>query len=72
MNEPMLPVGPEDLGEELGDTLLCPQCHHVHQIEYGDRILEDGTKIPTKILAFYKCPETKKTYLAGIDGRRLK
>ena len=41
-----------------------------HKIEYGEEVLKDGKKVPSKFLAFYEC--YGKSYLAGIDGKLLK
>lgn len=65
----MLAVGANELGEELGDTYHCPRCGEEHPIEYGEKILDDGSRIPAKTIAFVRCND--KIYLAGIDGRTL-
>lgn len=54
---------------DLGDFILCPHCQNRHLIKYGNKVLSDGTKEPTKLLAFYRCGD--KTYLAGIDGKNI-
>lgn len=65
----MLVIGADELHEPLGDTVECPQCGQQHSIEYGEEVLKDGTRKPSKLLAFYKCGD--KAYLAGINGLAL-
>ena len=66
----MLIVGNDELGEKLEYKYSCQKCGGEHEIIYGKKKLEDGTWIKTKMMSFYKCGD--KTYLAGIDGRKLK
>ena len=54
---------------QLGDVVECPQCGQKHTVEYGEEVLKDGTKKPSKLLAFYSCGD--KSYLAGINGFAL-
>ena len=67
----MISFGNDELNEapELGITIDCPHCGKVHEIQYGQEILPDGTYQDSKALAFYTCGE--KTYLAGIDGKNI-
>jgi hypothetical protein len=65
----MLAIGVDELKEPLGDTIQCPQCGGTHEVMYGEKVLPDGTKEPSKLLAFYKCGE--HSYLCGIDGRAI-
>ena len=65
----MLAIGADELHEPLSDAVECPQCGQQHSIEYGEEVLKDGTRKPSKLLAFYKCGD--KTYLAGINGLAL-
>ncbi len=58
--------------EEVGNEAICPNCEGNHTVEYGDRVLEDGTKIPSKSLAFVKCDKNKALYLVGLNGKLLK
>lgn len=53
----------------IGTEITCPHCGEIHAIRYGDKILKDGTKQPSKLLAFYTCGG--KSYLAGIDGKNI-
>lgn len=66
----MLAIGNNELGEKLGDTIICPKCGEEHPIEFGKKQLLDDTWIETKILSFYFCGG--KPYLAGIDGQRVR
>lgn len=52
---------------QLGDFILCKMCGQRHKIEYGKKVLPDGSKIPSKLLAFYKCGDN--SYLGGINGK---
>ena len=70
---PFVAFGKDELDrkEELGDSVVCPNCGKSHQVEYGNRILDDGTKVPCKMLAFISCPENEKSYLVGLIGKKL-
>ena len=65
----MFAIGNDELNNngDVGKTIVCPHCGKEHDIKYGDRVLEDGTKVPSKLLAFYNCGD--ELYLAGIDGK---
>jgi hypothetical protein len=71
MKIPYIAIGNGELAnnEDVGDTILCPRCKKHHDIEYGDEVLKDGTRKPSKILAFYRCKG--KSYLAGIGGKLI-
>lgn len=62
----MFAIGADDLKEPLGEMVHCKQCGQEHAVQYGEKVLPDGTKEPSKLLAFYKCGE--HSYLCGIDG----
>jgi hypothetical protein len=64
---PMLAVGNDELGGPVGEEIVCRICGGRHPVEYGEKVLDDGTKVPSKLLAFFKCGG--KAYLCGIDGR---
>ena len=68
----MLAVGNNELENNgsVGRDILCDKCGEYHEITYGEKVLDDGTKEPSNMLAFYRCGD--KTYLAGIDGKLLK
>jgi len=63
----MFVIGNEELAEKpkLRETILCNKCGLEHTVEYGEEVLKDGFKVPSKLLGFYKC--SKKTYLAGVQ-----
>ncbi len=65
----MLAIGANELHEPLGDTVECRKCGQQHPIEYGEEVLKDGTRKPSKLIAFYKCGDN--SYLAGINGLAL-
>jgi hypothetical protein len=67
----MITIGDDELKGKmyLGEKITCKICGEEHQIEYGDQVLKDGTRLQSKKLAFYKC--NGKAYLAGIDGKRI-
>ena len=58
--------------EPLGEEVICPNCGEKHKVEYGEKVLEDGSKVPSKLLAFTKCDKNDATYLVGIEGKLIK
>ena len=68
----MLAIGNDEIEKapKLGNFILCSICGKRHKVEYGEEVLPDGTKKPSKLLAFYKCGE--KNYLAGINGKDIR
>lgn len=64
--------------EELSDCELveeeaiCNNCGEKHKVVYGERVLEDGSRVPSKLLSFVKCDKNGATYLVGIEGKLLK
>lgn len=71
MNEeiPYVAFGNDELDNAppVTETVKCEICGEQHPVEYGDKILPDGTKEPSKVLGFYKCGG--KTYLASVAGK---
>ena len=67
----MFAIGNEELVNKpvVGKTIECPQCDGTHEVEYGEEILKDGTKILCDLISFYKCGE--KTYLCGVNGKSI-
>ncbi len=63
--------GELDGKEEIGEFETCPNCGKSHKVGYGNKVLKDGTKAPSKLLAFVDCPENGKTYLVGLRGKRV-
>lgn len=70
----MLSISNEELENlpPLKDMAECPGCKEMHPIEYGDKVLPDGTSEESKDIAFIKCPTSGKSYLVGICGKMLK
>ena len=68
----MLTLGNDEIDKAplLGDSILCSKCGKRHLIKYGDKILKDGTKVSSKLLAYYRCKG--KLYLAGINGKDIR
>lgn len=68
----MFAIGNDEIesAPKLGDFILCTQCGEHHKIEYAEEVKKDGTKVPSKLLAFYKCDG--KCYLAGINGKDIR
>jgi len=67
----MLSIGNDELAKKpvLGNVVFCKKCNKNHKVEYGDKVLKDGSKVPSKLIAFYKCKG--KLYLAGLNGKSL-
>ena len=71
---PYFTIGNDELAKKpaLGKTALCRVCGEAHEVEYGkEKDPVTGEMKDSKTLAFYRCPETGKLYLAGIDGREV-
>lgn len=66
---PFVAIGNNELGEDIGEFVDCPHCKKQHLVQYGDRIEEDGTKTPSKLLAYYKCGD--KAYLCAVNGKSV-
>lgn len=69
---PFVAVGPDELGDAVGEFAYCKVCGNNHPVEYGHKVLADGTRVPSKLLAFINCTESGKSYLVGIDGKLIK
>ena len=52
----------------IEEVITCPHCGAEHEIKYGNRILDDGSRVPSD-LAYYNCGE--KTFLAGMGGKNI-
>lgn len=64
----MYSVGNGELRKPIEKTVNCPHCGEEHDVEFGKNSI---TGEISKLLAFYKCPKTNKTYLYGIDGKQI-
>lgn len=51
-----------------GMEIICPDCGQLHKIKYGTNC-KTGEK--TNDLCCYSCPQTGKTYLAGVNGKLI-
>ena len=69
-NIPFLAIGNNELGPEVGKSARCPNCKKHHTVEYGYKILPDGTKEPSRVLGFVKCG--KKSFLVAINEKLIK
>ena len=65
----MIVIGNEELIKPIGKQVTCKNCGELHDIEYGDEVLADGSKKRCNLLAFYSCGDT--VYLAGISGLEI-
>ena len=68
----MLTIGHDEIesASKLGKTIVCEMCGKRHKILYADKVLSDGSSVPSMLLAFYKCG--KEEYFAGINGKDLR
>lgn len=66
----MLAIGNKELAKQppVKRVVKCWKCGKNHRVTYGEEVLWDGTRIPTKLLAFMKCG--KNTYLCGVNGKQ--
>jgi hypothetical protein len=69
--DPVLVIGENELGAPVGEQTNCPNCGEHHAVMYGERVLADGTHVPSKMLAFCKCPANGISYLVGLNGREV-
>lgn len=71
---PFISFSNEELeGNDLvGEVAGCPNCNEEHMVTYGNKVLEDGTLAPSRMLAFTKCDKNGSTYLVGIEGKLIK
>lgn len=71
---PFISFSNEELeGNDLvGEVAVCPSCNEKHMVTYGNKVLEDGTLAPSRMLAFVKCDKNGSTYLVGIKGKLIK
>ena len=69
---PFVAIGNEELeqSEYIGKTILCNRCGKRHTVEYGERVLKDGTKVPSKMLGFVKCG--KISYLVSLNEKDIR
>lgn len=65
----MFAIGNDELGPPIGETVECPHCGGTHRVEYGEKVLKDGTKEPSRLLGFYRCGG--HAYLCAIGGMSI-
>jgi len=65
----MYTVGNNELIRTLLDKELCPNCGELHEVCYGDKVNSDGTKTPSKLIAFIRCGES--SYLVGVNNKLI-
>jgi len=67
---PFLAVGNGELTEPvIGDYADCPHCNKKHKLNYAKDV---ATGKESKLLQFYNCDKTGKTYLYSLEGKKLK
>lgn len=64
--------GELDGNDPVGTHEICPNCGEEHEVGYGEKVNPDGTREPSKMLAFLTCPKNDTTYLIGIEGKKIK
>lgn len=68
----MLAIGNDELDEAppIGNFILCHACGKRHRVHYSNEILNDGSKVPSKLLGYYKCQG--KSWLTAINGKDIR
>lgn len=56
--------------EDIKDFTICPKCKKSHKVKYGERVLSDGKREPSKMLGFVKCQD-ESVYLVAINGKKV-
>ena len=71
---PFVAFGNDELdgNDPVGTHEICPNCGEEHEVGYGEKVNPDGTREPSKMLAFLTCPKNGTTYLIGIEGKKIK
>lgn len=64
--------GELDGNDTVGTYEICPECGEEHEVGYGEKVNPDGTREPSKLLAFITCTKSGATYLIGIKGKKIK
>lgn len=54
-----------------GQNILCPYCGEAHTVTEGIFTAVDSETGEKGGLLIYKCDETEKIYVAGVNGRNL-
>jgi len=71
MSIPFIAFGNDELEKmpDLGKEAVCPHCGKKHKVEYGKKVLGDGTKVEDKTLAYVQCGD--EVYLVGVNGKDI-
>lgn len=71
---PFVAFGSDELANNdlVGEYEPCPNCGEIHKVGYGEVVKPDGTREPSKMLAFITCTKSGATYLIGIKGKKIK
>lgn len=64
---PYVAIGNDEMGGPIGAAVKCPHCGQQHPVEYGEKVLPDGSRERSNALGFYRCGE--KSYLCALYGR---
>lgn len=70
----MFAIGNDELEKNglVEEYEKCRVCDELHKVQYGETVNKDGSKTPSKDIAFIKCPTNDNIYLVGIFGRKIK
>lgn len=63
---PFIAMGNEELGDDVGDKVICPNCGKLHDVEFG---VDTKTGKKSEILGFVSCGDTQ--YLVAINGKKV-
>jgi hypothetical protein len=70
----MLSIGNDELDKKpvnTSSTATCPKCKKQHEIVYGETILPNGSRKPSKTIGVVNCPDTGGTYMVEFMGRLM-
>lgn len=76
MSTPFVAIGPDELGAPIRKGDIIEHRHpngewEAAEIQYGKKVLPDGTREDSGLLAFYKLKDGI-SYLAGVDGQLIR
>jgi len=63
--ESFVVISNDKLGDKVGEYAICPHCYKKHIVKYADKVLSDGSRMPSKILGFVQCG--KSSYVVAIN-----
>ena len=67
--EPFIAISNDELGEEAGENVTCPNCGKQHKIEYGKKKNKKGEWEHSEESGFVKCGE--KSFLVTIKNKLI-